>query len=174
MGWLFNARWETKRDLLAELTRNEPHRTCLASCVRGTTLWSVWEIVNGDLVSRYIGCDLLQKGSSGQGWGYKDMDESCGPYYYSCPLKYFDMVPQVSNQEWRDKVIHRANLKKLEVKPGIIYGLVDGFIYKYLKVTSVYEFDKNNFCAVDRNGKQLRVSRAHLSGATFETWPDDS
>jgi len=53
----------------------------------------------------------LQK-SEGE-WGYKGMDESVHPLYYSCPLKYLDMAPEVTNQEWRDKV--RAYHRKFEI-----------------------------------------------------------
>jgi antirestriction protein len=32
------------------------------------------------------------------------MEESMGPYYYSCPLGYLDKVPVVTNPGWRDCV----------------------------------------------------------------------
>ena len=51
----------------------------------------------------YIGCHLLE--SSGGDWGYKSLDESVHPYYYSCPLRYLDMAP-VQSSEWRERV-HR-------------------------------------------------------------------
>jgi hypothetical protein len=50
---------------------------------------------------RYIGCHLLE--SSGGEWGYKSLDESVHPYYYSCPLRYLDMAP-VRSSEWREGV----------------------------------------------------------------------
>jgi hypothetical protein len=50
---------------------------------------------------RYIQCDLLKGG--GNGWGYKSMDESMHPYYYSCPLSYLDLAPEQC-AEWRQKV----------------------------------------------------------------------
>ncbi|HFX2658403.1 TPA: hypothetical protein ACID62_006427, partial [Pseudomonas aeruginosa] len=51
----------------------------------------------------YIGCHMLE--SSGGDWGYKSLDESVHPYYYSCPLRYLDMAP-VQSSEWRERV-HR-------------------------------------------------------------------
>jgi len=29
----------------------------------------------------------------GLGWGYKDLEASSGPFFYSCPSKYLDFVP---------------------------------------------------------------------------------
>jgi len=40
---------------------------------------------------RWIGCDLLRSHKD-FGWGDKDLDESIGPYFSSCPLKYLDLV----------------------------------------------------------------------------------
>jgi len=52
---------------------------------------------------RAIGCDLFEYARQYEGFGYKDLSESCGPNACSCPLGYLDMVPVV-NQEWRDDV----------------------------------------------------------------------
>ena len=60
------------------------------------SFWSVTQVtakadgVHRDLAPgqslRYIRCDLLQR--SGGQWGYKPLDESMHPYYYSCPVSY--------------------------------------------------------------------------------------
>lgn len=101
--------------------------TCLKHCCRGGVfsgvLWSVWERTytkDGEQVQpteRWIQCDLLR---CDQGeWGYKDMEESMGPYYFSCPLSYLNLVPidqYGGNAEWREQVIehHRRRAKKTE------------------------------------------------------------
>jgi len=130
MGWLFTS-GQTKKQLIQERTtswnndwqlarippdfcgpRLPVRATCLAHCYRGNNfsgvLWTVWEVVKGSVAARYIGCDLLQWDRGCQGWGYKDMDESMGPFYYSCPLKYLAMVP-VANESWRDGVKNYHN-----------------------------------------------------------------
>lgn len=106
--------------------------TCLKHCYRGGVfsgvLWSVWErtFTNDDKevqpTERWIQCDLLRcdQGS----WGYKDMEESMGPYYFSCPLGYLDLVPidrYGGNAEWREQVIehHRRRAEKRKC-PAII------------------------------------------------------
>jgi hypothetical protein len=49
----------------------------------------------------FIGCYLLADGIGES--GYKPMDESMGPFHFSCPLAYLDMVPE-TNREWREHV----------------------------------------------------------------------
>ena len=123
MGWLFSSRW-TRRDLIAERSRDWEHQRddgllvvskCLAQCYRGGVfsgvLWSVWErtVVKvgqpTEPEQRWISCDLLRY--EGGEWGYKDMEESMHPYYYSCPLGYIDLVPiekYGGHAEWRELV----------------------------------------------------------------------
>ena len=121
MGWLFT-NGSTRSGLISERTKGWQHAAgdgtevksaCLANCYRGGVfsgvLWTVWERTftkGGHEVKpteRWIGCDLLRYQSS-YGWGYKDMEESMGPYFYSCPLKYLDIVPVVANESWREQV----------------------------------------------------------------------
>lgn len=106
MGWLYYA--STRRDLIADRTKTEETDThkfvCLKHCTRGNVLWTVWQITDkatGEY-RRLIGCDLMQAHPV-YGWGYKDLDESMGPCYYTCPLSYLDLVP-VKNERWRESV----------------------------------------------------------------------
>ena len=105
--------------------------TCLAHCFRGNcfsgVLWSVFErtfVREGaktESEQRWIQCDLMQYSRSDDGWGYKDMDESMHPFYYSCPKKYLGMVPLETyggNAEWREQVrqYHERQLEKRRAK----------------------------------------------------------
>jgi hypothetical protein len=134
MGWLFT-RGSTRKGLIVERTKNweaegekgEMVKTvCLAHCYRGNfysgVLWTVWERVftkDGQQTkptARWIGCDLLRY-QTGYGWGYKDMEESMHPYYYSCPKKYLDLVPidQFGGcEKWREgvKEYHRRQKER--------------------------------------------------------------
>ena len=55
-------------------------------------------------------------------WGYKDLDEAMFPYYFSCPLKYLDMVPieiYGGHPEWRERVrAYHAHQKELRRRVG--------------------------------------------------------
>lgn len=104
MGWLF-IRAARKADIIRKLVAPEEDETrrweTIAHSVRGNVLWAVIEITCKleNRRRRFIACNLLSR-EKGCGWGYKAMDESMHPYYYSCPLKYLDMAP-VANADWR-------------------------------------------------------------------------
>ena len=124
MGWLFRSGYSRKdliEDRIKDWEYSKPNgtlvkTTCLAHCYRGGNfsgvLWTVWErtfLKDGQQVDqpqRWIGCDLLQSRKN-EGWGYKDMDESVHPFYYSCPIGYLAKVPldkYGGNAKWRQLV----------------------------------------------------------------------
>lgn len=100
MGWLFYAK--TRSTLIADLVEHNPR--IKRHCLRGNVLWAVVQEGDG---RKWIACTLLSNGGR-SGWGYKELDESCHPFYYSCPMSYLTMVP-VACQEWRDAVIAYHN-----------------------------------------------------------------
>ena len=118
MGWSFFSN-KSQEELIQYLVSSESNQTrsrktvtfCL---IKNETdydvLWSVVECkhMNTGEVVRYIECNLLDKLEGD--WGYKGMDESMRPLYYSCPLSYLDLVSTVGSQSWRDKVrtYHRS------------------------------------------------------------------
>jgi hypothetical protein len=129
MGWTFThngskaeviaeilAPWNTT--VTAEWLRYYPegtaigtavHSTVIAKQLVGNSLWYVRTTVHtppgGAPVARnWIGLSLLENRG---GWGYKDMDESMGPYDWSCPVAFLALAPQPegdSAAEWRAKV----------------------------------------------------------------------
>ncbi|PHQ34957.1 hypothetical protein [Rhodopirellula bahusiensis] len=141
MGWLFREDI-TRKELIAERTESWERQSgetivqseCLAHCFRGCgfsgVLWAVWErrfIKDGEdtePTQRWITCDLIQYRRDA-GFGYKDMDESMGPYYYSCPMKYLNMVPIDrfgGNSGWREMVIdhHQRQREKRKSRAIIV------------------------------------------------------
>lgn len=132
MGWYY-PNGVNRKELIAQRTEGwecESEKMlvtsrCLRHCYRGNVfsgvLWSIWKQTftkDGEEVQqaqRWIQCDLLRcdQGS----WGYKPMDESMGPFYYSCPLSYLKAVPldqYGGNAEWREQVNehHRRRSEK--------------------------------------------------------------
>lgn len=112
MGWYFTqpSRRELIQQLIQPVDVGRLRSSVVAHTLRGNVLWSVVHIVaQGDTLPDiapgdgyyYIRCDLLER--SGDRWGYKPMDESMHPYYYSCPLGYLAMAPERS-VEWREGV----------------------------------------------------------------------
>jgi hypothetical protein len=126
MGWTFPF-GSSRCDLIEERTRTREWQsgdmmvktTCLAKCFRGGAfsgvLWVVWErtffTIEGKEArptERWIGCDAMEYSRQYEGFGYKDMDESMGPYYFSCPLGCLELVPLDKfggNAEWRAGVM---------------------------------------------------------------------
>jgi len=123
MGWLFT-QGQTRRQLIENLTReweteDRKGRTFKRYC-SGNTLFTVAEVVNKHTgeITRYIGVYLMQR-EQNYGWGYKDMDESMGPYQHGCPLSFFDLVPDPGGYatDWRKRCReqHARKFQKLEL-----------------------------------------------------------
>lgn len=140
MGWTVSYdTTQTKAEFIKERIRpqggsNGSQFVCLSHSVHGNTLFAVWEITAVDgSKKRFIGIDLLCH-RRGEGWGYKDCEESQGVYRYDCPLKFFDMVPCPGSYatEWREKVRahHAAKAAKAKGRQKIAIGsnlvLIDG------------------------------------------------
>lgn len=111
MGFMFT-QGATKKDVIKAITApytsaNSLRVVTLLQCLRGNVLWTVHETTLGE---RWIGCYLLGA-ERGFGWGYKGMDESMHPYYYTCPLSYLEMAPPTC-KEWREGVRDRAFKKR--------------------------------------------------------------
>ena len=130
MGWLFCFNMTRRKDMVADRIKiwdtknsypeNENYiiSTCLRHCYRGNAfsgvLWTVRETVtynkaNDEVVEtrRWIACDILRYDNKNKCWGYKDLDESVGPNYYSCPLSYLEGLSEPRNdyaKEWREDV----------------------------------------------------------------------
>jgi hypothetical protein len=124
MGWLFETHPSSKSDYVDRvLKRNfapaNPDSTCtlLDHSLRGNHLWLL--VKAGDQ-GPFIGLFLLECHDGC--WGYKDMDESMGPYYYDCPLRFLRQAPEPDNagrdhdrsgRGWRDHVReHHAKVRQ--------------------------------------------------------------
>lgn len=106
MGYDFT-QGASKKDVVTEqIQSSENTRTLAHKVVRedGTNvLWAVKETTQESGGSmRWIYCGLMYN-KKGFGWGYKGMDEICGPFYYSCPMKFLDLAPTQSIL-WRGHV----------------------------------------------------------------------
>ena len=140
MGWTY-PHGLNRKQLIAQRVEGRERETgemsvksvCLKHCYRGNVfsgvLWSVWERTftkGGDEVQpseRWIQCDLLR--CDQESWGFKGMEESMHPYYYSCPLGYLNLVPvdrYGGNTEWREQVIehHRRRAEKRKCRAIIV------------------------------------------------------
>jgi len=121
MGWLYSTRYSERKDrkrLIADILKFEETDkaswTTLRHCLRGNVLWSVQTYTTKATgkEERFIRCDLLAYGGRESGWGYKSLEESCGPNALTCPLSYLKDVPEPDNKQWRADVIRVHSERK--------------------------------------------------------------
>jgi hypothetical protein len=124
MGWLYSH--PTRAALVESLrspTRFRAGCTVLKSRVIGSRHWY---LIEGPDKVRMVGLDLL--GVSDKQHGYKDMDETMGPYYYDCPAAWLDMCTAPLNEysrAWRETVrVHAARKSERQ-------RLVSGTVVQY-------------------------------------------
>lgn len=112
MGWLFTyANYSSAKEYAeTEIIKKNGDRVIKHRLV-GNHLWMLYK---GDSGKKLIVLCLIQK-SEGQ-YGYKDIDETMGPYYYDCPLSFIKEADEPYNdsaRNWREKVKkHHANKKE--------------------------------------------------------------
>lgn len=105
MGYYYPNEVSSRAELIEHLTRPSPNFACTGKYCSGNVLYTLWEQTEENEIAPVIGIDLMtcyRKDGISE-WGYKPLDESMGPYYYACPLKYLDAAP-VKNEEWREGV----------------------------------------------------------------------
>lgn len=133
MGYTFIHN-STKESIVQECTLDSSSHFCVRYKLVDTELWTIWQDRNSK--EKSIVLFLIEK--SGHDYGYKDIHESEGPYYYKVPLNFFDIVP-VHNQNWRDQVLlYNARKKKLRnLIPGIVVKLTKEYGEVEMKLVSI-------------------------------------
>jgi len=184
MGWTFGH--STKKSLIAHLTREQTSRTgdrrwdCVRHCYRGNAykgvLWAVQTVTDtttNDILTSFIGCYLLEYDRSqgpGYVWGYKDMEESSGPCYYSCPLAYLEMVPDPQTEHstpWREKVrayhaIRNRKLRRLTVYHATKGITLDGHKIDFIQVTSLRPLLGTASTAEGVHWRDVKFKKTHI------------
>jgi len=112
MGWDFCDDWRSPGDVVAMLTKSfESAGTKVLA--QGMTHESgescAWFAVENPKVGRLAVLALIAKDSNGRGYGFKEMSEDMGPYYFKVPAKVWAAVkgspaPSKTAEEWRAKV----------------------------------------------------------------------
>lgn len=121
MGWTFIDRCRSKQDIIDTITndlKGDSNVSASHMTVVGKCLWALCDIKKENNAKAII-LFLLDKQDGS--WGYKDMDESMGPFFYSCPLKYLPLATIGVKEEWRQNV--RAFHEKKKVVKGFAPGM---------------------------------------------------
>jgi hypothetical protein len=143
MGWTFPYHTNTKKELIRDLTRDQSRdgrvSRILKKSVRGNVLYTLYEAGPEGDTRKFIVIFLMGK-HGGDTWGYKDIDESMGPYEADCPVSYLDEADEpISDtaREWRETVRARAAKRKAKKpKKGETWTLVNCRIPE-VKIVSV-------------------------------------
>ncbi len=131
MGWISG--WHSRAELVDYLTRDQKTHhgggrstswRVLKKAFRGNNLWTVIErddYSHGAVVesTTFICLFMLQRFGN-EGWGYKPVEASMGPTYYTCPTSWFDEVPVDGeyDRRWRETCFESQSRKE-RLRPGI-------------------------------------------------------
>jgi hypothetical protein len=128
MGWTFQ---EKPRDVKAELDRqltwtneNGSRRVLDSAIVARSEYYAAVEHVKPDgeriVWAAAFMLKFVPRAVDGYTFGYKDMDETMGPYLHRCPVRILDMLTATDNEytnAWRERCrmyhARRAALPKL-------------------------------------------------------------
>ncbi len=121
----------------------------------------------GDGMGRVILVNLIQSGGS-DGYGYKDMDEACGPYYFNCPERILaaSTCQNKTAIEWREKCReHRNNGNAVRT---LVRNLSEGDVVKTtvsgtVKFLRFYNDAKTAFVGKTEDGSIYRYNLRHVS-----------
>lgn len=201
MGWFYKFDMTKRSYLIEDRTKGYDSRDfkcetetdtywvtkCLKHCFIGGpgsgTLWKVMEtkvydketdfLIKTDL---WIGCDLMQWCNRDKCWGYKDLEETCGPAKVNCPLSYLDMVPEPDHEfarNWREGVraYHASRTPSFKPKVGTYVILKEGWSRRGpFLLTSIRPLygDDGRSCHIPRRALLREVTREELDRAKRE------
>jgi hypothetical protein len=105
---------------------------------------------------RFIGVHLLR--AHKKVYGVKDMDESMGPYYFNCPERILAASTCPEGAKWREQC-RAVAAKKKALKGG------DVLVWRGNKITYLYPLKRNQFAALNAEGKVYRYKVADVEKA---------
>lgn len=168
MGWIFynierdeQGRVPVKKEC-DRIINAEPSKCVLASSMYGSTYYAAVKDCDSDSVFGMV--VLTYKGNDLHGnFGFKAMDETCGPYHYDCSQKILDLLTPTNDlwaNAWRESCRERLEQKR---KSKEISKLASGTV---IKVTIPY--DMEDYC----KGEQVILTKLYLTKAKSAKWVD--
>lgn len=126
MGWTFshateykNGRVDRKAECDKVINSQTETRTdtVLKSVMKGTTYYAAVETIKNGTREVWAAVFLTSSDKKDPYWnfGYKDMDETMGPYKYDCPARILDLLTPTDNAAanyWRNECRRQAEIKK--------------------------------------------------------------
>ena len=154
MGWLFG--WDTRKELVDHLCYGNGVETLKRKFV-GNNMWAVQRTKDGITFA----CLYLIKGrnESRDGWGYKDVDETMGPYDHNFPVSWLDLLSPIDSEyavAWRAAVRKRGEC----LKRVVVGSVWDNGEHRY---TVVKRRSPSSLIVQDELGNHWRISPGRLS-----------
>ena len=123
MGWTTiraNHFKNGKVDRLQEIydmweNQNEGRTHVVKMSLVGTVVYGAIQVVETGMVWGLVVLTSVKR----EDFSYKDLDESCGPYSYNCPVTILELLSPTTNEnslEWRKRCYERANERSRKAK----------------------------------------------------------
>ena len=157
MGWLFG--WSTRKDLVDHLCEGNGVKT-LKRCFKGNNMWAVQQTESGITfaVLYLIKGPAYGNKNDRHGWGYKDVDETMGPYKLDFPVSWLDLLSPCDSEydaEWRENVRKRAE-QMARFKIGTTWA------YAGHEYTIIERRNPTSFRVKDEYGDTWRMKMSQL------------
>lgn len=98
-------------------------------------------------------------------FGYKDMDETMGPYRYDCPERILKLLTPTEHEwakEWREKCWERIRAKKVrpKLKKGMVIKFADSIVFSSGRQEDAFRVeDPRRLILTDRWGRRYKIRR---------------
>ena len=155
MGWMIG--WNSKQALVEHLLKQEGGNCDIVKhSIVGNNLWCLMQR-KGDGLKFVVLFKIGSFRSAGMiEWGYKDIDESCGPCETNCPQYLIDAADPPAGkyaEEWREAVAKAREAKRGKASKAFLEGLKRGdtFYYNGEPIMFLYWYERQF-----RNGKSAR------------------
>jgi hypothetical protein len=177
MGWLFGH--ANRKSLIDHLLHHNGVKT-IKHCFVGNNLWTVQEAKRTDTGETVVFACLYKLSGPAFGrktgdpyaWGYKDIDETMGPFDTSFPVAWLDLLSPIESPSalsWRAAVRARGEkIKSMTI--GSKWRFNDGREFIIAKRRS-----PSSFLVLGAGGLQFKASTATLMRAErLESWTSES
>lgn len=160
MGWSFSCSDTGRKSHIESLTSAKHFSSGYVPITHRVVGNHIWQLVQRPDGTKYITLDLIAK-ERGGGWGYKSLDEDCGPYFFDCPVTLLDKAdpPATPNADtWRAKVFEYADrVKRLKremqtLKPGTV------IVVGPCQYTLLDDLGRSGWIARDLGGHNWRLT----------------
>lgn len=176
MGW--TSGWHTKEEMvnycngISLFETAETEYGLIDTRLIGGNLWQLR--VKKDVATRtsiiFIGLCRIEAFRGD--WGYKGMDETCGPHYYDCPLSFLDQCTGPINEyalNWREecRIWHKTRAERRKaarnkIAPGTRFTLPAGYPDAADIFLVTYWDGKLKRAQNERTGVIYRVTPKHI------------